>query len=146
MTLTSCPAVCVQSEEPHSGSISKARAHTSLLRGLFPGIGTPKFPSPVAPNCFQVRLSSLHSVWQNCPYSMDRGWACGPQSLPRMQISSWGRWNQGCVKRIQQAPALARAWRPQASYPGAATSQHGTLRKPKTLNSNLAFQLLWREK
>lgn len=43
MMLTSCPAVCLQSGEPLGGSISKARAHTSPLLGLFPGTGTPNF-------------------------------------------------------------------------------------------------------
>ena len=56
MMLTSRPAVCLQSGEPLGGSISKARAHTSLLLGPIPGPGTPTFPSQVAPNCFQGLL------------------------------------------------------------------------------------------
>lgn len=51
MMLTSCPAVCLQSGELLSGSISKARAHTCPLLGPLPVMWDPTISLP--------RVSSL---------------------------------------------------------------------------------------
>lgn len=93
-----------QGQSPHSPSSGP------LSRYRDPKIS---FPSGTKLLLGQAQFSSLS--WQNCPRSEDREWTCGPQSLPRMQISSWDGWNQGCVKSTQQAQALARAWATEAS-------------------------------
>ena len=128
ITLTSCPAVCLQSGELLSGSISKARAHTCPLLGPLPVTWDPTISLPsvssLLPGPAQFSSGGLAQLFMQHGQSVDvwaTGSASGNANLHAVHDITKG------MQRMEQATGLGQGlWANSPLLPHSSTDLRGS--------------------